>query len=76
MKLDSTNTNLTEVIESLYSKATSAVYYNGSVGEWFRTTVGVRQVPKLDWCVPWSFQLSCTLSDMDPYSTGQCAYCD
>ena len=35
--------NLINVIESLYSKATSAVYYNGSVGEWFRTTAGVRQ---------------------------------
>ena len=37
------NANLIKVIESLYSKATSAVYCNGSVGEWFRTTVGVRQ---------------------------------
>ena len=37
------NANLIKVIESLYSKATSTVYYNGSVGEWFRTTVGVRQ---------------------------------
>ena len=37
------NANLIKVIKSLYSKATSAVYYNGSVGEWFRTTVGVRQ---------------------------------
>ena len=43
MKLYNINTNLIKVIESLYSKATSAVYYNGSVGEWFRTTVGVRQ---------------------------------
>ena len=43
MKLYNINANLIKVIESLYSKATSAVYYNGSVGEWFRTTVGVRQ---------------------------------
>ena len=43
MKLYSIIANLLKVIESLYSKATSAVYYNGSVGEWFRTTVGVRQ---------------------------------
>ena len=43
MKLCNINANLIKVIESLYSKATSAVYYNGSVGEWFRTTVGVRQ---------------------------------
>ena len=43
MKLYNINSNLIKVIESLYSKATSAVYYNGSVGEWFRTTVGVRQ---------------------------------
>ena len=26
-----------------YAKATSAVQMNGSIGEWFRTTVGVRQ---------------------------------
>ena len=43
MKLYNINANLIKVIESLYSKATGAVYYNGSVGEWFRTTVGVRQ---------------------------------
>ena len=30
-------------IEQLYDKATSAVQMNGSIGEWFRTTVGVRQ---------------------------------
>ena len=28
---------------SLFNTATSAVLYNGTVGEWFRTTVGVRQ---------------------------------
>ena len=43
MKLYNINANLIKVIESLYSKATSAVYYNGSVREWFGTTVGVRQ---------------------------------
>ena len=55
MKLYNINANLIKVIESLYSKATSAVYYNGSVGEWFRTTVRVRQgclLPRKnhDWC--------------------------
>ena len=30
-------------IENLYDKAKSAVLFNGSTGEWFRTTVGVRQ---------------------------------
>ena len=29
--------------QNLYSKATSAVLFNGSIGDWFRTTVGVRQ---------------------------------
>ena len=29
--------------EQLYDKATGAVQMNGSIGEWFRTTVGVRQ---------------------------------
>ena len=36
-------TNLVRTIEQLYDKATSAVGMNGSIGEWFRTTVGVRQ---------------------------------
>ena len=35
--------NLVHTIEQLYDKATSAVQMNGSRGEWFRTTVGVRQ---------------------------------
>ena len=35
--------NLVETIEQLNDKATSAVQVNGSIGEWFRTTVRVRQ---------------------------------
>ena len=35
--------NLVRTIEQPYDKATSAVQMNGSIGEWFRTTVGVRQ---------------------------------
>ena len=35
--------NLVRTIEQLYDKATSAVQMNCSMGEWFRTTVGVRQ---------------------------------
>ena len=35
--------NLVHTIGQLYDKATSAVQMNGSMGEWFRTTVGVRQ---------------------------------
>ena len=31
------------MITILYDKATSAVYLNNSIGDWFRTTVGVRQ---------------------------------
>ena len=34
---------LVRTTEQLYDKATSAVQINGSIGEWFRTTVGVRQ---------------------------------
>ena len=34
---------IVRTIEQLYDKATSAVQMNGSIGEWFRTTVGVRQ---------------------------------
>ena len=37
------NANLIQVIENLYNKATSAVYLNGDIEDWFRTTVGVRQ---------------------------------
>ena len=43
MKLYNINASLIKVTESLYSKAASAVCYNGSVREWFRTTVEVRQ---------------------------------
>ena len=35
--------NLVRTIEQLYDKTTSAVQMNGSIGEWFRTPVGVRQ---------------------------------
>ena len=37
------STNLVHTIEQLYDRATSKVQMNGSMGEWFRTTVGVRQ---------------------------------
>ena len=35
--------NLVRITEQLYDKATSAVQMKDSIGEWFRTTVGVRQ---------------------------------
>ena len=35
--------NLITIIKSLYEKATSAVLYCWNTGDWFRTTVGVRQ---------------------------------
>ena len=35
--------NLVRTTEQLYDKATSAVQMNGSIGKWFRTTVGVWQ---------------------------------
>ena len=38
-----TSANLKQVIKNLYDKATSAVLFNGSMGDWFRTTVGVQQ---------------------------------
>ena len=37
------NANLVRDIEYLYDNAISAVQMEGSTGEWFRTTVGVRQ---------------------------------
>ena len=35
--------NLVRAIEHLYDKATSAILMNGTLGEWFRTTIGVCQ---------------------------------
>ena len=43
MKKCNISTNLIQVIKNLYDKATSAVLFNGSIGDWFQTTVGVRQ---------------------------------
>ena len=43
MKKYNISTNLIRVIKNLYDKATSAVFFNSSIGDWFRTTVGVRQ---------------------------------
>ena len=43
MKQYNISTNLIQVIKNLYNKATSAVLFNSSIGDWFRTTVGVRQ---------------------------------
>ena len=41
MKKYNISTNLIQVIKNLCNKATSAVLFNGSIGDWFRTTVGV-----------------------------------
>ena len=43
MRKHNISANLVRTIEQLYDKATSAVQNNGSIEEWFRTTVGVRQ---------------------------------
>ena len=43
MRLYNINANLMQVIENLCNKANSAVYLNGGIGDWLRTTVGVRQ---------------------------------
>ena len=43
MKHFNINANLIRMIQNLHEKATSAVYLNNSIGDWFRTTVGVRQ---------------------------------
>ena len=42
-KMYKISTNLIRVIKNLYNKATSAVLFNSSIGDWFRTTAGVRQ---------------------------------
>ena len=43
MKKYNIGTNLIQDIKNLYNKATSAVLFHSSIGDWFRTTVGVRQ---------------------------------
>ena len=43
MKKYNISTNLIQVIKNLYNKANTAVLFNGSIRDWFRTTVGVRQ---------------------------------
>ena len=43
MKKYNISTNLIQVIQNLYNKATSAALFNSSIGDWFRTTGGVRQ---------------------------------
>ena len=43
MRKYNTNASIIRAIENLYDKAQSAVLFNGSTGEWLRTTVGVRQ---------------------------------
>ena len=35
--------NLIRVIKNVHDKANSAVLFSSSIGDWFRTTVGVRQ---------------------------------
>ena len=43
MKKYNISTNLIRVIKNFYDKATCTVLFNSSIGDWFRTTVGVRQ---------------------------------
>ena len=43
MRLYNININLITMIQKLYEKATSAVCFNNSIGDWFKTSVGVRQ---------------------------------
>ena len=43
MKKYNISTNVIRVIKNLYNKSTSAVLFNGSIGDWLRTTIGVRQ---------------------------------
>ena len=40
---DIISANLDHTIRQLYDRATKVVQMNGSIGEWLRTTVGVRQ---------------------------------
>ena len=44
MNKNNVSANLTRVIKQLYEKSMSAVLCNGNLGDWFRTSVGVRGV--------------------------------
>ena len=43
MKKYNISASFIRLIKNLYDKATSAVLFNSSIGDWFRTTVRVRQ---------------------------------
>ena len=43
MKKYNISTNLIRVMKNLYDKATSAVFFNSSIEDCFRTTAGVRK---------------------------------
>ena len=43
LRLYNVNASLIRSIECLYDKGTSAVYHDNNIGEWFWTTIGVRQ---------------------------------
>ena len=43
MKKYNISTSLIRVLKTSYDKATCAVLFNSSIGDWFRTTVGARQ---------------------------------
>ena len=43
MRKHNINASIIRAIENLYDKAQNAVLFNGSTGEWFGTTVAVRQ---------------------------------
>ena len=43
MKKYNISTNHIRFVKNLYDRATSAVLFNSSIGDWFRTTIGVRQ---------------------------------
>ena len=43
MKKYNISANLIQVIKNLYDKATSAVLFNRSIGDWFNTPVEVQQ---------------------------------
>ena len=43
MKKYNISTNLIRVIKNLYNKDSSAVLFDSSIGDWFRTTICVRQ---------------------------------
>ena len=74
MKKYNISTNLIQVLTNLYNKATSDVLFNSSIGDWFRTTVGVRHLCLLS-VTPFNIFLErITTDDLEDHEGRHCQH--